>query len=164
MKKINRTYVMGAVFLALSIFIYIESGNIQFRLVSNEPGPRFFPRIAAIGMALFSILSMIFDGMKEAKEGSKPYLDKKGWIRMGIIMAEALVFCLAMEFIGFWFAAMLGTFMFTWTLKGDKKISIPFAVIFSIVVGCVCYFLFTRGFHIPLPTGTLWKTLGIQLP
>ena len=163
MKRINRTFVMGIICLALAGFVFVQTGKIPERLVSNEPGPKFFPYISAAGIAVFAILSMIFDGRKEMEEGGKPYLDKAGWIRMFIIMAEALVFCLAMQFIGFWITSMLGTFMFIWTLKDKKEINVPFAVVLSIALGCICYFGFTRGFHIPLPTGTLWKSLGIKM-
>lgn len=82
MKKLNRTYIMGIVFLVLAVFIVIETGNIPERLVSNEPGPKFFPYISAAGIALFAILSMVFDGPKEAKTGNKPYLARPagfGW-------------------------------------------------------------------------------------
>ena len=140
------------------------------KLVSNEPGPRFFPYVCAGGIALFSILAMIFDGRKEAKAAKAgsttytPYLDKKGWIRLGVILLEALVYALCMKFIGFWITAMVGTFVFIYTLKGDKKINIIVAIIVSICLGCLCYFGFTRGFHIPLPKGTLWNLLGINMP
>ena len=161
MKKINRTYIMGVLGLILAAFVAWQTTKVPMSLVSNEPGPRFFPYISAAGIALFSILSMIFDG---PKDDGKPYLDKAGWIRMAVIMGEALVFCVAMQFIGFWFASMLGTFLFTWTLKGEKKINLIFAIVFSVALGCICYFGFTKGFHIPLPTGTLWKALGIKMP
>lgn len=163
MKKLNRTYVMGIVFLVLAVFIVIETGNIPERLVSNEPGPKFFPYISAAGIALFAILSMVFDGPKEAKTGNKPYLDKAGWIRMAIILAEALVFCIMMQFLGFWIASMVGTFVFIWTLKGEKKINVIFAVVFSVLLGTICYFGFTKGFLIPLPSGSLWDMLGIEM-
>ena len=161
MKKINRTYIMGAVCLALSAFIAWQTTTIPERLVSNEPGPKLFPFISAGGIAAFAILSMIFDG---PKDDGKAYLDKKGWVRMGIIMAEAVAFCVAMQFIGFWITAMLGMFMFIWTLKGEKKINIVFAILLSVAIGSICYFGFTRGFHIPLPSGSIWKSLGIKMP
>ena len=69
MKKINRTYIMGAVCLVLSAFIAWQTTTIPERLVSNEPGPKMFPFIAAGGIAVFAILSMIFDAPKEAKIG-----------------------------------------------------------------------------------------------
>ena len=163
MKKFNRTYVLGILGLLLSAWIVWQTGKVPMRLVAREPGPRFFPYISAGGIALFSLLTMIFDGPKETKNGNKPYLDKAGWIRMGIIMAETIVFALAMYFLGFWIASILGTFMFIWTLKGEKKINILFAILLCIGLGSLCYFGFTRGFHIPLPKGELWDALGITM-
>ncbi len=161
MKKINRTYIMGIVCLILAAFIAWQTTMIPERLVSNEPGPKLFPFISAGGIAVFAVLSMIFDG---PKDDGKTYLDKSGWIRMAVIMVEAVLFCVAMQFIGFWFTAMIGMFVFIWTLKGEKKINVIFAVILSIALGSICYFGFTRGFHIPLPSGSIWRSLGIKMP
>lgn len=164
MKKFNRTYVMGTLGLILAAWIAVQASQVPMRLVANEPGPRFFPFISAAGIALFSILSMIFDGPAEARNGAKPYLDKAGWIRLGIIIAETILFALAMYYLGFWIAAMTGMFMFIWTLKGDKKINLVFAIVLCVALGSICYFGFTRGFHIPLPKGELWRMLDIAMP
>ena len=164
MKKLNRTYVMGIVCLIIAALVAWQTTLIPERLVSNEPGPKLFPFIAAGGIAVFAILSMIFDGPKEAAKGNQPYLDKAGWVRMGIIMVEVLVFCFVMQTLGFWIASMAGTFMYIWTLKGEKKANIVVAIVFCIVLGSICYFGFTRGFHIPLPTGSFWKMVGIKMP
>lgn len=161
MKKLNRTYLMGIFCLLLAAFIAWQTTLIPERMVSNEPGPKLFPFISAGGVAVFAILSMIFDG---PKDDGKPYLDKAGWKRMAVIIVEILVFCFLMDFIGFWIAAMLCLFLFFWTLKRDKKINIAFAIVLAVALASVCYFGFTRGFHIPLPSGSLWKSLGIKMP
>lgn len=160
MKKLNKTYILGILCLILAAWIAWQSTKIPVRLVSNEPGPKFFPFLSAGGIALFAILTMIFDGPKDS---GKPYLTREGWLRMAIILGEILIFCLAMHVIGFWIAAMLGLFMFFWTLKGDKKINIPFAIALSVGLASLLYFGLTRGFHIPLPVGILWDSLGITM-
>lgn len=168
MKKVNRTYVMGFVALVFAAWVAWQTSKIPMRLVSNEPGPRLFPYISAAGIAIFAILSMIFDGPKEsaqsAKTGRGQYLDKAGWIRLGVIMVEAIVFTIGMEFIGFWITAMLGMFLFIWTLKGEKKINIILAIALSIGLASLCYFGFTKGFNIPLPKGAIWEALDIPIP
>lgn len=164
MKRINRTYVMGVLGLILSAFIVWQTGKVPMQLVAREPGPRFIPYLSAGGIALFSILSMIFDAPKEAASGSKPYLDKAGWIRLIVIIAEAFAFALCMQFFGFWITAMVGMFVFILTLKGKKKINMIFAILLCVGLGSLCYFGFTQGFHIPLPKGTLWDAIGIAMP
>jgi len=78
-------------------------------------------------------------------------------------MVECIVFCAAMNVIGFWITSMIGMMVFIMTLKVDKKINIVFAIVFSIALGSLCYFGFTKGFNIPLPKGVIWKALGIQM-
>ena len=51
MKKFNRTYVMGGLCLCLAAWIVWQTGKVPTRLVAREPGPRFFPYIAAGGIA-----------------------------------------------------------------------------------------------------------------
>lgn len=162
MKKLNRTHVAGIVMLLLAAFIFWQTTQIPNRMVSNEPGPRFFPYVSAAGIALFAILMMIFDAPKDAEKSKKPYLDKKGWMRLGLIILECVIFAVFMWGIGFLPTSILGMLMFIFTLKGEKKISIPFAIILSVALGCLCYFGFTKGFNIPLPKGELWALLGLR--
>lgn len=164
MKKINRTYVMGVVIVILAALIAWQTSLIPNRLVTDEPGPKLFPYIAAVGMGVSAILSMIFDGPKESKEDSKPYMTRAGWLRVALLMVECVLFGLGMSAIGFWLTSMIGLMVFFWTLKGDKKINIPFAIILSIGLGSLCYFALSRIFSIPLPKGDLWKMLGVKMP
>lgn len=167
MKKFNRTYVMGVVFILFAIWVLWQTTQIPERLVSNEPGPKLFPFISAFGMIIMAVLSMLTDGVKESKEnhaGAAPYLDGAGWKRLALIMLECLVFCVAMNYIGFWITSMAGMMMFILTLKADKKINLIFAIVLSVALGSLCYFGFTRGFNIPLPKGALWSTFGIKMP
>ena len=163
MKRINKTYIMGVVCILFAVWIFWQTSLIPERLVSNEPGPKLFPYISAMGIFIFSVLSMIIDGKKEAKEEAKPYLDTVGWKRIGLLFTETLGFALGMKYIGFWFTSMIGMIVFIETLKGDKKINFVFAVLLSIGIGTLCYFGFTKGFAIPLPKGDIWKLLGINM-
>ena len=133
MKKFNKTYLMGIVCLLFAAWIAWQTSSIPNKLVSNEPGPKMFPYISAAGIAVMSVLSMIFDGKKEneAKEAgqAKPYLDKKGWMRMGLILVECLLFAVFMNLIGFWITAMIGMFVFVMTLKSGKKVNLIFAIV-----------------------------------
>ena len=79
-------------------------------------------------------------------------------------VVEAVLFTIGMEFIGFWITAMAGTFVFLWTLKGEKKVNLIVAILFSVGLASLGYFGFTRGFVIPLPKGVLWESLGIPMP
>ena len=163
MKKLNRTYVMGLSGILFSAFLFYQIEKIPERLVSNEPGPKLFPYIAAGGILICSVLSMIFDGRAEGKREMKQFLDKNGWKKLAVLLSEIILFGFAMHFIGFWITSMAGMFVFILTLKGDKKINYIFAVLLSIFLGSLCYWGFTKGFMIPLPKGALWSGLGIKM-
>lgn len=167
MKKLNRTYIMGIVFILFAVWVAYQTTLIPEKLVSNEPGPKLFPFISAAGMVTMSVLSMVFDGKKESEEnkhGAAPYLDAAGWKRLALIMIECIIFCAAMNFIGFWITSMVGMMMFILTLKADKKINLVFAIVLSVALGSLCYFGFTKGFNIPLPKGVIWNALDIKMP
>lgn len=124
MKKLNRTYIMGIVFIILALWVAFQTTQIPTKLVSNEPGPKLFPYISAIGMIVMAVLSMIFDGKKEAddnKHGAAPYLDAAGWKRLALIMVECIVFCAAMNVIGFWITSMIGMMVFIMTRKLTRR-------------------------------------------
>lgn len=164
MKKINRTYIMGVLVLALAAWIGWQTSQLPTRFVSNEPGPKLFPYISAIGMGICAILSIIFDAPKDAKEKKKSRIDKAGWLRMGLLLVEFVLFALGMNWLGFWITSMVGMMVFFYTLKGEKKINFWVALLISVALGSLCYFGMSRLFNIPMPKGTLWKSLGINMP
>ena len=59
MKKLNRTYIMGIVFIILALWVLFQTTQIPEKLVSNEPGPKLFPYISAIGMIVMAVLSAL---------------------------------------------------------------------------------------------------------
>lgn len=164
MKKINKTYLSCAILLLFAAWIIVQTGHISERLVSNEPGPKLFPYISAVGIIVCSILSMIFDGPKEKQREGKPFLTGAEWKRLGLFFAEIILFALGMHYLGLLIAGPIMTFVFIMTLKGDKKVNLAFAILLSIVLSVIIYFAFTKIFHLVMPTGVLWDRLGLSLP
>ena len=164
MKKFCKTYIVGAVCILFAVWIIWTTGSISEKLVSGEPGPRLFPYISAAGIIICSVLTMIFDGPKDAKRERGPFLTRDGWKRLFIIFAEVVVFAAGMHFLGVLITGSVMTFVFILTLKREKKISYPFAAALSVGLTCLVYFGFTMGFHLLLPKGELWSMLGVKLP
>ncbi|WP_181899218.1 tripartite tricarboxylate transporter TctB family protein [Lachnotalea glycerini] len=163
--KLNKSVTTGALCILFAVWIIMETGKINSNLISNEPGPRLFPYISAIGIIICSLLSMVFDGKKQTKVTErKPYLDKAGWIRLVLILSELFVFGFGIEWLGFLITSIIMMIVIIWTLKGDKKINTIIGVGLAIGLSMLVYFGFTKGFMIPLPTGKLWEMLGITLP
>lgn len=74
MKKLNRTYVMGIAFIVFAVWVAFQTALIPEKLVSNEPGPKLFPFISAIGMIIMAILSRILMEKKKKKRMSMAQL------------------------------------------------------------------------------------------
>ena len=161
MKKINPTYVLGIIGLALALWIGSETLQLTDKLVSNEPGPKLFPMVSAIGIAVCSVLTMIFDGPKDYGKGED---DKSSYLRMALILVECVVIAIVLKWVGFWIGSMLGLFALIMTLKDGKKINYIFTACLCIGLSSLVYFGFTKGFSIPLPSGELWELLGIPMP
>lgn len=161
MKKLNPTYVLGILGLAIALWIGSETLQLTDKLVSNEPGPKLFPMVSAIGIAVCSVLTMIFDGPKDYGKSKD---DKNSYLRMALILAECAVIAVVLKWVGFWIGSMLGLFALIMTLKNEKKINYIFTVCLCIGLSSLVYFGFTKGFAIPLPSGELWDLLGIPMP
>lgn len=73
---------MGIVFIILALWVLFQTTQIPEKLVSNEPGPKLFPYISAIGMIVMAVLSMIFDGKKEAEDNKNGSCSLPGCSRM----------------------------------------------------------------------------------
>ena len=164
MKKLQKTYIVGIICILFAVWIIWNTGGISMKLVSGEPGPKLFPYLSAAGIIICSVLSMIFDGPKDAQKERKPFLTKDGWKRLGIIFGEIVIFAAGMHYLGVLITGSVMTFVFIVTLKREKKISYLFAAALSVGFTCLVYFGFTKGFHMLLPKGEVWSMMGIKLP
>ena len=162
MKKLNRIRIACIVLFLFAAWIAWETSQIREMMVSNEPGPKLFPYISAVGIAVCSILIYLFDGAKEKE--TEPYLTRDGWKRLLLFMAEVIIYGIGIYYAGFLLSTLVMLFIMIMTLKGGKKISILFALLFTIAATCIIYYGFKFGFQTNLPTERFWKLLGINFP
>lgn len=162
MKKLNRTRIACIFLILFAAWICVQTSQIKEMMVSNEPGPKLFPYISALGIAVCAVLIFFFDGAKESH--SEPYLTRDGWKRLILFMAEVTVYGLGIYYIGFLFATLVMLFVLIMTLKSGKKINLLFAVLLTVGITCLIYYGFKYGFQTNLPTGRLWKIMKINFP
>ena len=65
----------------------------------SYPGPRALPGLAAVGFVICGAGIFIKGCMN--KEGEKPFLDKKGWLKLGISLLALIVYVALMYVVGF---------------------------------------------------------------
>lgn len=81
MKKAN--VVTGIIFLALSIFAYVESLGMTSMLMTDSLGPSFWPKCLSVVMGSLSIV-LILQGFSAKKKPAVLHLhlrlwDSNGW-------------------------------------------------------------------------------------
>jgi putative tricarboxylic transport membrane protein len=137
--------VAGVIFLAISIWYWIEAGN--YTVAYGDPaGPGFVPHAIAVPMGLLAAYLII-----------RPDPDPV-WIRWPHVVGQAaslvvlLVYPLLIEPMGFPLATILGSALLARILGASWLQS----VISGVVVGVGLFILFDIGFNLPLPLGPIF--------
>jgi len=158
MKKfLNRTRVSALICILFACYILYEGTHVPKTLVNNEPGPTFFPYLAAVGLIFFSILSAIFDGKAD---NSAPYMTGEAKKRLAVILGEIVLFIFGMQYLGFLPTALVMMTILVKTLSDGKKLNFFVGLLVVIVVSCSVYFGFKYGLGIPFPEGVVWEAIG----
>ncbi|MGE4353881.1 MAG: tripartite tricarboxylate transporter TctB family protein [Oscillospiraceae bacterium] len=159
MRNINRTKVIGIFFALVAVLFFIMTFSIEVRPNLSEPGPRIFPFFAE-ALIFVCALVVIFGKKNKQNDGSsaerKPWLTTHGWKLLGLFGAELLVYAFLLQTVGFIIASLLMMMAFIYTLHGQEKIRPLVAILISIFITLIVYYMFTRAFGIMLPSGMLF--------
>lgn len=153
--KLSKDKIVSIIFIALSIIILALTQNVRVLPNLAEPGPRLFPRIAAIGMILCGIGMFLDKGSNDENSGS--YLESDGWKRFAIVAVVIAAYVLGLYLIGFVISTPIAMLGFVAVLRSGKKVSIPASVVIAVATTAILYFVFVKLFAIPLPTGLLFS-------
>jgi Ca2+/Na+ antiporter len=133
--------------------------NLPETTMIGEPGPKFFPSMILVLMALFSILLFISKDKNVKKETSEEeekteQADPPFPISSAVkLFAVFFIGIILVYFLGFNIGMIIGLSAMLW-LIGWRLF--PRAVVFSAAVTLAVYFLFDWLLKIPLPTGILF--------
>jgi hypothetical protein len=149
--------ISGCFFLILSVVIFSQVPNIRF--VDVALGPRIFPWITGILMSIIGVLLTIFGllGLKETRKTPTPQFDKKAVVQIISSLAMLAIFAILMPLTGVIIAGavyLTGSFLM---IAPKKQWNIPVFLVLAIVFPIAVYFLFSEGFKMVLPSGTLWR-------
>ena len=162
MKKAN--VVTGIIFLALSIFAYVESLGMTSMLMTDSLGPSFWPKCLSVVMGSLSIV-LILQGLFSKKETrSSPFAFKTvGFKRMVLVSLTLIATGAIIYFLGIYIGIlfMLPVCMFSiWlSLKAALTVGLIFgSAAFLFILFCVFVWLsFDVALRVPLPMGTLFS-------
>lgn len=155
----SKDRIGGILMVILGVAAVVMAQSITQAVNSNEPGPRLFPMIAGVGIAVCGLLV----ALQAKPEEEEPYLDKAGWKRLAISLAAMLVYYFALTNLGFLLSTPFFTYAIIAILAGKKKTNPAVTVVVALITTIALYLTFQKAFAIMLPAGTLLKAMGINL-
>ncbi|UXC38794.1 tripartite tricarboxylate transporter TctB family protein [Cupriavidus gilardii] len=117
---------------------------------SYEPvGPRAFPLLLCVLMALCSVWLLLFPGPRVA------WPERRGTMRLAIMVLALLAYALVFQWLGFAIATALLTIVLGRLFGGGWRA----CVVTGAVMGISLFFLFDRWLEVTLPIGSLIEGL-----
>lgn len=154
MKKAN--VITGVVFLALSIFAYMQAQKMLGKIMTDALGPGFWPKVLGLVMGVLS-LALIVEGLfgKQAEGEKAPIaFGTEGFHRVLKLFAVLIVFGAILYFLGIYVGILFMMPLCMW-LHGErnKKILVGLAVGSCLFI----YLVFGLALRVPLPMGLLFS-------
>ena len=154
MKKAN--VINGVVFLALSIFAYMQAQKMVGKIMTDALGPGFWPKVLGLMMGVLS-LALIVEGLfgKQAEGEKVPIaFGTEGFHRVLKLFAVLIVFGAILYFLGIYVGILFMMPLCMW-LHGErnKKILVGLAVGSCLFI----YLVFGLALRVPLPMGLLFS-------
>ena len=154
MKKAN--VITGVVFLALSIFAYMQAQKMVGKIMTYALGPGFWPKVLGLMMGVLS-LALIVEGLfgKQAEGEKVPIaFGTEGFHRVLKLFAVLIVFGAILYFLGIYVGILFMMPLCMW-LHGErnKKILVGLAVGSCLFI----YLVFGLALRVPLPMGLLFS-------
>lgn len=148
---------VGIAFLIATAIMLYDSNRIGFSWRPNEgPAPGYFPFYIAIAMLIASLINL-FNALRDRAGKDDVMVTVEGFTRMSAIFGPALLYVLAINFIGIYLASALyicGFMIFV------GKFSLLRAVLVGFGIALASFVMFEIWFLVPLPKGPLEAALG----
>lgn len=149
----NRHHWISIGFILFGIFGIVQAMSIQsiYTVATEDIGPKMFPIFACCGIILAAIGKLL----TSPKGKIEPFLSKKSWIRVGVMMGMFILYYLGLHFLGF----LISTPVFLYAqirYMSERKVSILKSAIVSVVLTAVLYLVFNNLIQCILPTGVLF--------
>lgn len=155
--------------IALVIFVLIAGwGYLTWKLPGStmvgEPGPKFFPTILLVLMAICTLILFLYNPKEKEPEISEEDLKKYEEIGIEIEREEVFEVREAMLLFGLFLSGILIMYFLGYIIGMTIGLTamlcyvgwkVPKAVILSLIITSAVFLLFDFLLHVPLPAGTL---------
>ena len=150
--------VLGAVSLLISAWIIYMSMQLPATRYEGDPGPRMFPIMGAVILALCGI------GLLVAPEkGTGQFMTKAQWLAAGKMFLAYVVLIALLYFFGFIVAVPVMLVVVTFMLSrlsvkdASTKKRLLISLIFGLVCGAILYLIYVIALDAKMPGGVFWN-------
>ncbi len=144
---------MGALLLALGVFIAVAIGQMEVAATYAAIGPKLFPYLVAAGLVVIGLLTLrqaLFDSTREEES------PKYDWLAVGLI-SGGLLAQMALVERGGWILAAAALFMIVARAFGSRRLYADAALGFAL--STLTFVAFTSGLDLSLPGGVIGDML-----
>ena len=158
--KNKKDFGLGVVTLLVAVWVAYMSMQLKVSAYEGDPGPRMFPMIGSVIMAICGIALIIKQG-----EPGRAFLTAAQWKAAGKLFAVYVLFVLLFWAFGFIVAVPAILFIVTFMLSGlsakDKSIKqrLIMSLIFAVIGGAALYLAYVVGLDAKMPKGIVFKLL-----
>lgn len=144
-------YIISGIMLALGIAIAVMASQFKIEFGTGDPGAGFWPAALGCILIILAILLFFTTIKNKAEMGEKTFtIDTPANVRVYVIMAVVVAFCVVLYFLGFYIAAalFLPVVMYILEVRSPKKIIITTA---ATVIGVYVIFGILLKISLPAP-------------
>ena len=156
--KNKKDFGLGVFTLLLAVWVAYMSMQLKAPVYEGDPGPRMFPMIGSVVMALCGIALMIKQG-----EPGKKFLSATQWKAAGKLFSVYILFVLLFWAFGFVVAVPAILFIVTFMLSGlsakDKSVKqrLVMSLVFAVVGGAALYLAYVVGLDAKMPKAAIMQ-------
>lgn len=153
----KKDFGLGVASILIAAFITYMSMGLRATGYEGDPGPKMFPLMGALLMAVCGILVIV-----KPDNEQKAFLTAVQWRSAGIMFAVYILIAVMLFLFGFAVAVPLMLFVVTFMLSklslkdSSRKKRLINSLIFGAVGGAVMYLAYIVGLGAKMPTGWVW--------
>lgn len=141
----------GIVAVVLGAVVAVMTHQLPASTISGDIGPAVFPYISAALLIVCGSGLIITGNQKEAS-----MLDTIGLKRLAAIFGVVLLYCIFMNYLGFFIPSLAVLFVLSTMFAEDIHCPWWHRLIFSVVLTLCIYLLFRNVLNLKLPTSQLF--------
>jgi hypothetical protein len=143
--------VVAAILLVIGIVVIVESRRLGAGWTSDGPGSGYFPFLIG-AIVVIASLGMLFESLLGKKKNTESFVDTVQLKRVLSVLLPALVYVLAVAFLGLYVASAVYIALFMVILGKYSWIK---SVLIALAVNTLFFFMFEVWFKVPLFKGSL---------